>query len=641
VSSSPMAAPLYVPGGGAAVPPPAPVIAIECYDITESGISFPGPAIDPNDIGPAVQAAANAALAAGGGQVCIPKRTDGVSNQWGWQTSVVVNLNTDLNFSLQGQPAGTLIRVTTNFSKIQIGNNGPGIVSVDGLIFTGDPAAGLDCPNVLDINQTRTARLTRCEFWGLDCNSDLAGVVRIIADTVHVEDNIFVGCNFSGTPRKGGVLCISGMRDGCLVTTNRFDTNGIVLDGVLYGKAASPQNGWLWFGGQGPAPPPTQPTYGGVDVVGNHFAQVPQLFQCAFLPDEQDPTFVIDTARCIGNSFNTPTVNLNAGASILSSHCLRLFVRGEFAGAIAGMDAIKIQNCDHLLFQDCRFAIEDLSVNFTGPVGYCEFDECPKVSIPAYNVAGALYGATLTNIANVANVSEKINGAQHSLICDARTLETAPCVALYDANLGVILNGANVQQWSDQSGSGDPNEDLRQVIPARQPPYVAIDAAYNGQASIGPFDPVALMQLQSGGAWVTPPPVVGYVVAVWNTGGAGAEILFRDSGVAAYELYQNGANVLHAFQSVILQAVVETLNTPSITSVSMNHRESTIRKDGLTPMATGDIGTAAPASIEISGGFTFAGNIAYLAFFSARPSRDDEQRLIEALGVRYGKPVSA
>jgi hypothetical protein len=346
----------------------------------------------------------------------------------------------------------------------------------------------------------------------------------------------------------------------------------------------------------------------------------------------------------IGNSFNTPTVNLNPAASLLSSNALRVFVRGEFAGAQAGFDAVKIQNCDHVIFQDSRFALENLNINFTGPVGYCEFDECPKVAIPAYAVAAAAYGPTLTNIQNVQNVSEKLNGAMHALICDPRTLATGVIEAWYDASLGITLNGANVAQWDDSSGVGDPNQNLVQAVAAQQPPYVASNPTFNGQASIGPFDPVANQFLASG-IWATPPTTTGLIIAVFRTATAGVEIVLRDVGAADWELYQNATSDIHWFLNAILAIPMRDINAPTIIAIDQNGPATKVFQDGLTPLKSGTLttpGTAAPIGLTVSlAGGGFAGEVAYFVFFRSRPSHEDFQRLMESLGVRYAIPAAA
>ncbi len=564
---------------------------------------------------------------------------------WGWTTFVDVNVGTDKNFSLVGVNGATIIAVSGGGAIFRVQNNCPGTYYVADLIFiAANAVAGTDATNVIDMNQCRDGIMERCQFWGIRCNATGFGVVRIVADNIHFQDNIFVGCDYTGTAYQGGVTCLTGERDGCIVESCRWDGNGISFNGVAYGKAFSATLGCLWFGGQGPQPPPAQPAYGGVGVGNCHFDGIAAaLFLIAFAPVAPN---VISYAKVEHTSFN-----LAGGAGttgIYLANCQMLEVNQcNFNGSAVDAILVTTNITDSVVV---RSSANDNGqfIEFTGACRYLKLENCAKSGVSDYSIAAATNGFVVKGVGStlLRNCSEEIDGAIHHLAVDARDLPSATLVALYDANLGITLNGANVSAWANSSGAADANRNLSQGNAAKQPPYNAADAAYNGQASIGNFNSVAAQSLVSGGNWSVAPPTTGFIVAVFNTGGAAStEILFRDTGVAQYEVYQNASNKrLDLFFNAVYGAAANAtnLNTKTIVGFDMNANVSRMYQNATTPTEVpGDPGTVAPLQIEVSGAGTWQGKIAYLAFFSTRPSHDDIQRLFEGLGSRYNVRIAA
>lgn len=274
----------------------------------------------PNDIGPSVQGALNAAIAYGGGGPFIPPREDGQSRAWGWTTFADGGALYKMSLSVTGTPGRSIINVAPGQpSLLRIGNSN-GLCEIDGLTFLGDPGAtGAHAPNIVNIQQARIGRMRRCQFWGLSCNATGFGQVRIVADTVDVGALLFVGCNYGGTLHGGGCLSISGERDACSVRGLRFSSSDGTFNGVTYNKSNAATNVHLWLGGQGVDGATT--AYGEAEVASCWF----DSNAAHHIDGNPESTFVLDRLRLRSCTFQGAT---NNKAPVYARHVNQLVAAG-------------------------------------------------------------------------------------------------------------------------------------------------------------------------------------------------------------------------------------------------------------------------------------------------------------------------
>jgi hypothetical protein len=215
-------------------------------------------------------------------------------------------------------------------------------------------------------------------------------------------------------------------------------------------------------------------------------------------------------------------------------------------------------------------------------------------------------------------------------------------VFLLDANLGITLNGSNVSAWADQSGTGDANKNLAQATGGLQPPYVASDAAFNGQAAVGNFGGTTI--LPPVGNWSTGPPSTGTLFIVMRTGGAGLEIAFQNNGANNYEFYQNSSTTnLHWFQSGDAGVTVANMNNTHVYCIDMNGNSTQLYQDNITTSAgTLAAGSVSPTGITVGGhaGGFFVGKIPYMLINSTRLGAGQRGQTMNYLGTRYGVAIT-
>lgn len=358
--------------------------SVEVFDIRKFGALS-----SPNDIGPAVQAAGNAAIADGGGVIYIPPRADAL--QWGWTTFADINCNNDKSITVCGMRGRTIIQAPlAGVSLLQVGNSNAMIV-IEDLIFTGNPAPGVNVPNVVSISQARTGILRDCQFLGLSCNATNYGIARIVADTTLVEGCLFKGCDYAGTALQGGVLSISGLRDSCVVKGCRFQIGEAVIAGVaLTSKSGSSGNMWLWLANQGLDGAVT--AYGGVKVEQCYFESSVPAGCIGILPTG---SFVIDHGQVTGCAFNPGSGN----PCIVADFCRNLEVDNcDFANSPAGDVVIKVGDCDRFIARLLKFKTGGKKIQWTSPAPtYVEINECEGYTLD-------------TSLATPSFGIEKVNG---------------------------------------------------------------------------------------------------------------------------------------------------------------------------------------------------------------------------------------
>lgn len=344
------------------------------YDVRDFGALS-----SPNDIGPALQAALDAASAYGGGAAFIPPRQDGVSRFWGSTTPVLRNASPTQGqgFSVLGVPNQTFIAVEPGQGQVLQIADSNALIEIDGLAFFG-LGSGVNCPNVVSIAQARIGKLTRCQFWGLDCDETARGVAYVIADSTIVDTLLVHGCNYSGDDRAGGCLNVTGARDTCLIQNVRFEVGGDgTFNGTTYNKSDASTNTHLWLGPQGFDP----------DADPNGFGEM-LVQQCYFNQNARDGIMLrpaagfIDHARISGCSFNGQSIG--TGAPINGQFTKRLAVEHcTFGNSAAGTFAVVYGGpaCERLIMRECTGATGGKTIYNAGAYTYLERDECPGITV--------------------------------------------------------------------------------------------------------------------------------------------------------------------------------------------------------------------------------------------------------------------
>jgi len=360
-----------------------------------------GALASPNDIGPSVQLALNAAIAYGGGTVFIPPRLDGISRMWGWSTGVSASASPDQSqsFSVQGVTNQTFISIpqagTGGGTILQVGGSNA-MIEVDGLVFVGDFGdGGVNCGNVIHIAQARTGKMTRCQFWGLSCDRSQYGVVRIIADTTIVDACCFKGNQYAGAAGEGGVLCITGVRDGGRVTACRWDGADGTFNGAAYSKSNPASNCHMWVGPQGIAS--TDPNGFGEVLIGECYFGDTALDSVMCRPTSG----YLSRVRIRGCGFNGPSTL--GGVPISARKTGQLIIESCCFGNSSAVYCVAFER-GILIMRNCTTNLDTKTVIFSNFDGiatrFVEIDECQStIILDSTTIPGSapLHGVRWTN----------------------------------------------------------------------------------------------------------------------------------------------------------------------------------------------------------------------------------------------------
>src|SRR5258708_5828265 len=157
------------------------------------------------DDGPALQSALNALANAGDGKLCVP---DG---RYALATPVVVDFSgRAASAIIQGTPSsapdggaddyGRGLNLTAEF-LIKTGENANAItlknlstLSIEDLVFIGDPEARNDAKVVLHLSNIDDATIRRCEFYGLSSLVADGAIVYAQGSDLKISDSAFLGC---------------------------------------------------------------------------------------------------------------------------------------------------------------------------------------------------------------------------------------------------------------------------------------------------------------------------------------------------------------------------------------------------------------------------------------------------------------
>lgn len=563
-------------------------------DIRDSGRLYVGPALNPADIGPAI----NAAFTAGYTGIYIPPRFafDG-GFAWGCTTAVSKSSATGVSWAIIGCPSGgTLIQlVEGQVTPFTLGTN-DGDVTYRDLTFIGTAGNNLVCPNVIGAGAARVAKFIDCNFWGCVGNADGTlggGVLFSRGDLTVVERCSFYGCDYRGTAQKGGVVSSTGMEDGFAMRDCRFFASG-VLNGVTYNKTSATQT-WLWLGGQGEGGATRPGTYVRCSIEDTWFASVTLA---AIQLQPEGPTagppphlqFILLHVAILGCGITTPAAGNYA---IDSNFCTNLHVEDtDFYGSPTTV-ALKIQNADTLVWKKNTLGNGQKNILFGTAVGYVEIDQ-PSTSLFLDDTAFAPTRGIVWH-----NTFQTIEyPGPHGI----------PGLMLWlDSRQGVAVTATKVTQWNDRSGVGDANRNVAQAVAANQPTYNTGNASYGGLPTIDFTTAGAPKFLQSGN-WSAAPPNEGTLVVVGNFDNtATAEIMICDNAANKFELYQNGANDLHFLGAADIGAAGTTprLDLPHMWIITLNVAGglARIRQDSTAMPATsaGNVGLSNPGTAQNTG----------------------------------------
>ncbi len=208
---------------------------------------------------------------------------------------------------------------------------------------------------------------------------------------------------------------------------------------------------------------------------------------------------------------------------------------------------------------------------------------------------------------------------------------------------GVSLNGSQVAQFLDQSGTGDANKNGT-AAGSLQPTFNAINSAY---LNLPTFD-FSLNNRLLTGTWATPltQPYTCWIVGNTNNGTTNNRIL-STSSAATIEMYDSGANLFASSDganSVITGST--TLHTPSVLYFVANGASSKVAVRRKTPEVTSNAGTGNPPLLSIGAygpatGFGWGGPAARIIISAGTPSVQTISQMMSFLGSTYGIAIGA
>ncbi len=226
---------------------------------------------------------------------------------------------------------------------------------------------------------------------------------------------------------------------------------------------------------------------------------------------------------------------------------------------------------------------------------------------------------------------------------DPSMISSATLECWLRADLGVTVDGfTNVSAWLDQSTAGDAARNAGQSTAGNRPPYVATDAAYNNQATIGPFTG---SQYLIQGTWSASPSQPFTVVVVGNSLDTATNYYFLDSisGDRLPFVDVTGSVYMGSGAGPSLIASGVPAHAPSIIYGELNGLSSTLRVNAATPAITGDGGAGTFNGLVIGCYqgliLPLGGPLAEVVVFSGLLSGGDRTGLLSYLSTRYGIAV--
>lgn len=220
----------------------------------------------------------------------------------------------------------------------------------------------------------------------------------------------------------------------------------------------------------------------------------------------------------------------------------------------------------------------------------------------------------------------------------------------YHAGAGITKDSSDrVSAWADQSGAGDSGRNAAQGTASRQPLWLATDADMNGRPTVD-FDAARDDELPSG-VWSASMPAVSTWAAAGkiDTGGSTRMMFDGDHVTNRHVLYHSGTTQMSLYQSAALSSPASFAPPKAMAIVGRyNGALSQLYINAQTAVATGDVGSASMASINIGNVYTayaspfpWDGPIGEIAGYARLLSLAEKTLLLDYLGAKYGITIGA
>ena len=187
---------------------------------------------------PALQAALDALILAGGGTLFVPP------GKYRIATTVSANfLNTASVVIVKGAGSASQLFIATGESANALELRNAESLLIDNLVFVGDPLATNDARIVLDIESGLRAMIRNTSFYGLISQVAGGAVLRAENTDLRIEHSAFRGC--SGASGLGvPVIKVDNWRGLSVADVDFLDFG--VLNGVFHSKTPmNPANAWI------------------------------------------------------------------------------------------------------------------------------------------------------------------------------------------------------------------------------------------------------------------------------------------------------------------------------------------------------------------------------------------------------------
>ena len=269
------------------------------------------------DDGPALQAALNALMAAGGGTLFVPPGKFRIA------TTVSANfLNTASAVVIKGAGSASQLYVATGESASALELKNAESLLIDNLVFVGNPEAPTDARIVLDIQGGFKAMIRNTSFYGLISQVAGGSIVHAQGVDLRIEHS-----SVRGTSGAAGfqvpVVLLDGWR-GLSVADVDFIDYG-VLNGVYHSKTPfNPPNAWIQLNNTSP--------------LDNALAQ---------------HEVVIERVRMDEGAFNGIYVNINTAQSARLAHIRISGLRVNGTGL--GGNGVWVQNAERVTIERSWF----------------------------------------------------------------------------------------------------------------------------------------------------------------------------------------------------------------------------------------------------------------------------------------------
>ncbi len=214
------------------------------------------------------------------------------------------------------------------------------------------------------------------------------------------------------------------------------------------------------------------------------------------------------------------------------------------------------------------------------------------------------------------------------------------------SDLGVTLDGSgNVETWADQSGVGDPNQDLTQATSGQRPVYVASNTAFGGRPTLGTSTTSDEVRGLASGTWSTSlaqPATWYHVFRLPSSGATVVYLRLSPGGITSgcHSVY-GSPSALYAGTTSLVSFTVSADDVHVLCVVYDGSSSAVYVDDASTPVNTGDVGSDACASLYTGTWPAEASRYEQAEILAYGASHDEatRRRVMRALGARYGVTV--